>query len=312
MAHMLARFAGSLYWLGRYVTRAESLARLIDISKTYAGHDPNGANWRQVLRIYGDVDRFFEKNETADAASVLYFYLLDRTNPTSAAYAIAAAHENARGARHLISTEMWTHINIFRNQYQKLTARDLRIANVSNVCQQIKNGCQSFEGIVEGTMTRGEAWIFFSLGKQIERADQTTRVLDIGYLSLASNDDDAVASVHWNTLIRALGGYQAFRAGNPGSDYRGAVVSFLLSEDRFVRSVYSCFNEINRLIETIPPSSRGDVAPELLSLNQWIEEMDTTAESVKEAEYLHSKLDEFQMRSIKLSARIDEVFFAAE
>lgn len=251
MPSLLSRFAEDVYWLGRYMERVESLARILDITKTYSGSDQDSINWQRVLALYGDAVRFAEEGKTADASSVLAFYLHDSENPTSVAYALARAHENARGARHLISTEMWTHLNIVRRQQDKMTLRDLRLPNVSAVCQKLKTDCQTFEGIVEGTLTQGETWLFYQIGKLLERADQTTRVLDIGFTSGWSRDDDAVNSVRWNTLVRSLAGYHAYRATYPDGHYPDDIAKFLLYDTEFVRAVAFCVNRAERDIKAM-------------------------------------------------------------
>ncbi len=251
MPNLLSRFASDMFWLARYMERAEALARLIDISKNYAGTDDDGTSWRRILRICGDLETYQEAGHALDGPSVLAFYLLDDTNPTSVAYSLKAARENARGARHIISTELWTHLNTLHNTYSRLTARDIWISNVSNVCQDIKIGCQAFEGIIESTMSRGDLWSFYELGKHIERADQTTRVLDIGYISLSSGDDDALVSVQWNTLVRALAGYHLYRSKFPAGQYARDVATFLLFEPEFARSVASCTDAISGVLATL-------------------------------------------------------------
>lgn len=256
MPSLLSRFASDLFWLARYLERAEALARLIDISKTYAGTETAGTKWERILRICGDRERYLETHGDTDASSILAFYLLDAKNPTSVAYALRMARENARGARHLISTELWTHLNMLHNRYARTTGRDIRLSNVSEVCQEIKTACQTGEGIVESTLARGEPWFFYNLGKQIERADQTTRVLDIGYLSLAGDDDNAVLSVQWNALIRSLAGYHLYRSKYPAGDYARDVASFMLFEPEFTRSVAGCADNIalnlRRLKQRLP------------------------------------------------------------
>lgn len=265
MPNLLSRFAEDVYWLGRYMERVESLARIIDITKTYAGSDQDSTNWRRVLALYGDAVRFAEEGKTADASSVLAFYLHDVNNPTSVAYALARAHDNARGARHLISTEMWTQLNVVRRQQDKMTLRDLRLPNVSAVCQKLKTDCQTFEGIVEGTLTQSEIWVFYQIGKLLERADQTTRVLDIGYTSGWSRDDDAVNSVRWNTLVRSLAGYHAYRATYPDGRYPDDIADFLLYNGNFVRAVAFCVNRVKRDISAMVASAGEKIDPAIAS-----------------------------------------------
>ena len=313
MPSLLSRFASDLFWLARYMERAEALARLLDISKTYAGTETTGAKWQQILRIYGDLERYKEAGGESDAASILSFYLLNSANPTSIAYAVRMARENARGARHLISTELWTHLNMFHNRYAKLTARDIRLSNVSEICQEIKVACQAGEGIVESTLTRGEPWFFYNLGKQIERADQTTRVLDIGYLSLDANDDSTLQSVQWNVLIRALAGYHLYRSKHPSGDYARDVTKFMLYDPEFARSVSSCAAMISlnltRLGNRLPtvPTDRTSSALESLDSELRSGPIDPTTPME-----LHEFLDRIQFALGGISEAVATTYFAKE
>jgi uncharacterized alpha-E superfamily protein len=313
LPNLLSRFASDLYWLARYLERAEALARLIDISKTYAGTETSGGKWQRILRICGDLERYRDAGGEFDAGSILSYYLLDSNNPTSVAYAVRMARENARGARHLISTELWTHLNMFYNQYNKLNARDIRLSNVSEVCQEIKIACQAAEGIIESTLTRGEPWFFYNLGKQIERADQTTRVLDIGYLSFAANDDAALQSVQWNALIRTLAGYQLYRSKHHAGDYVRDVTAFMLYDPEFARSVSSCANLISsalsRLATRLPmvPTDYIQVAHKALTV-----ELEAGPAKPITPASLHAFLDRLQLALGDVSEAVAVTYFAKE
>jgi uncharacterized alpha-E superfamily protein len=234
-----------VYWLGRYIERAENVARILDINETYARSGAAGPDWQRVLDLYADADRFFERYETADAASVLHFYVTDSANPTSTVSTIRMARENARSLRHLISTEMWTHLNIVHNSVTRLTQRDLRLNNVSAVCEDIKEACQTFEGIAEGTFFRGEPWCFYQLGKYLERADQTTRILDIGFGRIAEDSQDTLEAVHWNVLLRSVAGYHAFRGLYPSGSQPRDIATFLLYDEEFPRAVGLCVERLS-------------------------------------------------------------------
>lgn len=238
--NLVARFAANTFWLGRYLERAENIARILQINETYARDNPEGPDWRRVLDLYADTERFFETHETADAPSVLNFYVLDRANPSAIAAAVSGARENARSVRHLISTEMWMHLNIFHGQVLNMTQRDIRLSNLANVTASIISNCQMFEGVAEGTFLRGEPWCFYQLGKYIERADQTTRILDIGYDRISSGEGDAVTSVQWNVLLRSVSGYHAYRSRHPGGSSLEDIERFLLYDTEFPRAVTLC------------------------------------------------------------------------
>lgn len=242
---LLARFASNVYWLGRYLERAENLARILDINETYARSGEAGPDWRRVLDLYADTDRFAESYEAADAASVLGFYVIDSNNPTSIAATVRMARENARSLRHLISTEMWTHLNIFQNRVARLNQRDLRQSNVSTVCAEIKEACQTFEGVAEGTFFRGEPWCFYQLGKYLERADQTTRILDIGFGRLDEDVPETLEAVHWNVLLRSVAGYHAFRGLYPAGSQPRDIATFLLYDEEFPRAVGLCVDRLS-------------------------------------------------------------------
>lgn len=251
MASLVARFGWNIFWLGRYVERAEALARILDINETYARDKPEGPDWLRVLDLYSDTKRFKKTYGVADAASVSKFYVLDTNNFTSIASSIAAARGNARSVRHLISTEMWTHLNMFHNQIGKLTQNDIRLSNLSRVCTDIKFDCQSFEGIAEGTFFRGEAWCFYQMGKYLERADQTTRILDMGYDRITDVEEDGRDSIHWSVLLRSVAGYHAFRSLHPAGSSARDIASFLLYDQEFPRAVALCVDQISNRLQDL-------------------------------------------------------------
>ncbi len=250
MPSLVARFASNVFWLGRYLERAESIARILDINETYARDKPDGPDWERVLILNSDKERFLENHEEITPQAVTGFYVSDRDNSTSIAYAIVAARQNARSVRHLISTEMWKQLNVFCNQFTSGTKRGVALASLSRVCGEIKEGCQTFEGIAEGTFFRGEAWSFYQLGKYTERADQTTRLLDIGYEQLSQADGDALHSVHANVLLRSVSGFHAYRARFPTILRARDIANFLLYDPKFPRAVALCANQMSaRLLD---------------------------------------------------------------
>ena len=135
---LLSRYAESTVWLARYMERIENLARILDVTETFTrtSHVENG--WRSVIQINADDERYYSTHSEADVRGVADFYVLDRDNPNSIASIITVARENARTLRPLISTEMWTHINVFHNWVRRLTARDIRSSQLSALCARLK------------------------------------------------------------------------------------------------------------------------------------------------------------------------------
>lgn len=310
MSSLLARFAANIFWVARYLERAENLARIVDINETYARDKPEGPDWGRVLELYGDQERFAKRGARATAAKVLNFYVVDRTNPTSIAFAVAAARENARTVRHLISTEIWTHLNIFHNQIASLTKRDIRPSNVSRICTNIKLNCQTTEGIAEGTLLRDEAWRYYQLGKYIERADQTTRILDIGYNRLSDGDDDALISANWNVLLRSVAGYHAYRSRHPAGSYARDVATFFLYDKEFARAVALCVDRATDALEDLEHRHGGKRQVRLEKARRDLEYLLETGpgEQITPSS-LADFLDDVQIKIGLLSAEVGRTYF---
>ena len=208
-----------------------------------------------MLVINADAEAFFKRHSEADSASVLRFYVTDRTNPTSIFFNVHAARENARALRPLISTEMWTQLNMLYNRVLALKPADVAEEKLSTLCDWIKRGCDAHTGITAGTFYRDEGWCFYQLGAAIECADQTTRLLDVKFLNfMAQADQDpgsATDSFYWMALLRSAAGYQAFRRRHPRGMVPEQVAAFLLSDPCFPRSVACCLGVIDEQLTAL-------------------------------------------------------------
>lgn len=316
MAALLARYAECIFWLARYMERAENLARILDVNETFARDSYGATNWVTILRLNADEQRFFELYPTASAKNVMNFYILDQQNPTSIIAAIGAARENARQLRPLISTEMWTQINMFHNRLQGLGPNDIAPQNLQRICAMIKEACQTHTGITEGTFFRDQGWYFYGLGRNLERADQTTRLLDIKYHTLLPSPRDVGTPVdisQWHSLLRSAAGYHAFRRVYPRGLTPAGVAGFLLFNDNFPRSVLVCTREVDNLLNrlnskyrlrrgTVPMERSDELLGNLAS---------NTIETVISGG-LHEYLDALQISFSKLTNDIAQVFFLAD
>ncbi len=242
-ATLLCRYAEALFWLARYMERIENLARILDVTDTFTRSGTDTGAWRSVVQINSDEARFDAAHPVANAASVVTFYVLDRDNPNSIAASIFQARENARTLRPLISTEMWAQINMFYNRVRQLGPDDIAASRLSGLCAWLKEACQLHTGITEGTFFRDQGWAFYSIGKYMERGDQTTRLLDIKYHTLLPSIDDVGSPVdlsQWNSVLRAAAGYHAFRRIYPRGMSASSVAGFLLLNTSFARSLALC------------------------------------------------------------------------
>ena len=240
---LLTRDAEGLFWMARYLERVENLARLIDITQTFESPGFEAEAWGALVAIMGDQPRMEKAGLTPDAMGVKRYYLLDATNSTSIPGAIEAARTNARMLRPLISTEMWMQLNVFHRDILSIQPAELDGDALSRLCRRLKEGVQAHTGITEGTFFRDQGWHFYELGRLLERADQTTRMLDIKYhlLTPAGAEERRVVELtQWNALLRAVAGYHAFRRVSQAGFVPADVVTFLLYDPAFARSVALC------------------------------------------------------------------------
>jgi uncharacterized alpha-E superfamily protein len=251
---LLARQAEAAFWMARYVERAENLARLLDVQQIFASDSRDPASWRSMLVLNADEARFLGSHETIDRASVTEFYVLDQENPTSIISAVHMARENARALRPLISTEMWTQLNVFHRHLHAMTAADLGEARLPRTYAMVKEGCQTHTGITDGTFFRDEGWYFYSIGRWLERADQTTRLLDIKYHQILPRGADVGSAFdigQWNSVLRSAAGYYAYRRVHSQAMSPATVAGFLLQNRAFPRSVTLCVNDIDRTLHEL-------------------------------------------------------------
>ena len=244
---LLTRDAEGLFWMARYLERVENLARLIDVTQTFESPGRETEAWTALVAINADHDGLKERGLPCDGPSVKRFYLIDTTNPTGIPGALEAARTNARKLRPLISTEMWMQLNVFHRDVMAIDPAQLDGDALSRLCRRIKEGVQAHTGVTEGTFFRDQGWHFYELGRCIERADQTTRLLDIKYhiLSPASAEERRVVELtQWNALLRAAAGYHAFRRVSVAGFVPADVVEFLLHDASFARSVTLCLGQM--------------------------------------------------------------------
>ena len=313
MSILLSRYAEDLFWIARYIERAEAVARILDVNETFSRDSRGGQNWQSVLAIYSDEPRFFREHASSSAENVIHFYTLDRRNPTSILSALRMARENARAMRPLISTEMWTQINIFYNRLQALGPQEITEPRLTRFCQFIKEGCQTHTGITEGTFYRDEGWCFYQIGRQIERADQTTRLLDAKYHLLLPSVDQVgtpVDASRWNALLRSASGYHAFRRVHPSGLTASDVAGFLLFHRAFPRSVLACVAEISERVTELRsfyaiPGATG-VTGALDDLRRLVDDADIE-QVIRDG--LHEYLDRVQRQLNTLSRDIGREMF---
>jgi len=276
---LLARDAEGLFWMARYLERVENLARLIEVTQSFESPGYEAEAWLGLIRINSDERNFAARGFSVDADHVKRFYLLDRGNPTSVPANLEDARTNARTLRPLMSTEMWRQINVFHRFVSHIKASDLQGDALSRLCNALKDGVQAHTGITEGTLYRDQGWYFYEIGRLIERADQTTRMLDIKYTALLPREGEAkrVAELtQWNAVLRAAAGYHAFKRLARASFSAEDVVNYLLRDPSSPRSVLLCIRRTEAHLDDL----------------RRIYGLTRSAEAIEAAEYLREILTE--------------------
>jgi len=237
---LLSRYAESMMWLARYMERIENLARLIEVTEAFVRGPDGRTVWETIVQINSDEGRFQALHPAATEQDYIQFYITDLANPSSIKGMANAVRENARSARPLISTEMWMHLNVFTRWVLDLDPSDIRRTGLSALCNRIKQDCQTHTGVTEGTLYRDQAWLFYLLGRHLERSDQITRLIDTRYHTLLPCEEEVgseIDTTQWASVLRSAAAYHAFRRLQPVTTTPANVVGFLLKNEGFPRSL---------------------------------------------------------------------------
>ncbi len=310
---MLSRVANSIYWLTRYIERAENVARFIDANYHMTLDIPDSAStqWQPLINTTGDHELFAELYGKVTREKAIEFLVFDRNNPNSIYSCVRAARENARSVREYISSEMWEQINTFYlmiNAAAKDTSMDLP----HKFFVDIMTASHTFIGITDSTMNHGEGWHFGRMGRMLERADKTTRILDVKYYILLPSVDYVGSSYDnllWGALLRSASAFEMYRKRH-GRINPHKIVDFLLLDPHFPRAVHYCIDTAINSMNNITGSQRGTFANKAeQKLGRLLADFDfASLDDVFEIG-LHEYLDQTQTRINAVGSAIQNAFF---
>ena len=315
MTMLLSRYAEALFWFARYVERSASLARILNVQAGFWQDDDNQDNWAAILSLYVDRDRFLERYDTINAHNVARFYVMDRDNSGSILSCLWAARENARLLRPLISVSMWSYINMSFNEFSKLSNQDLDATRLSRTCETIARRCDAILGVTESTYYRDAGWRFYQLGLWIERADQTSRLLDVKVAQVASvhglDYADRVADAEfWKLLLHSFEAYHAFQRTESGHLDPKKVANFLMFNESFPRSLTHCIGEIQFMLNDL---YLGYKLHRVETSYELVEKLLYELEAAAEDPHLHMRFhgfnDKVQDRLISVTESLGTSFF---
>jgi len=256
---MLSRAAESVYWMCRYIERAENIARMVNVNWQLSLDDTSTApQWQPLVSITGD-EAYFEKHYgEASAENVMHFLAFDVNYASSILSCLQAARENARSIRELIPSDMWEQVNGFYQQISHAAAATAPESPHAFFHMVIKES-NEFIGRTMTTMTRNDAWYFCRAGRMLERADKTSRILEVKYFYLLPKLEDVGSSldqIHWSALLRSVSALQAYRQRH-GQIQPANVVDLLLLNNEFPRSVRFCIERVQESVRRMTGGAVG-------------------------------------------------------
>ncbi len=254
---MLSRVAERLYWMGRYLERAEDTARIINVNTNLLLDLPKGTTfgWEPLIFIIGAEEVFYRHYRAADEHAVVRFMLADRDNPSSVLSSLHCARENLRTTRDIVPRDAWEKLNHLyqytEEQVEHAIARRSRYPFLTHII----DGCQLITGLLSGTMSHDHAYDFMRIGRNLDRADMSTRLIDVRSANLLpkhTGDLTPFETIQWMSVLKSLSAYQMYRRYVHVRVTGPEVLRFLLQDPRFPRAVYHCLEEVQQSLNDLP------------------------------------------------------------
>ena len=309
---MLSRVAERLYWTARYLERAENTARLVKVYSNLMLDLPKGVglNWHQLVDISGAQEFFDSHYRTSGKRNVIRFMLSDTDNQGSLLTSLTMARENIRTTRDMVPSEGWEHVNeLYLFARKELTGKML-LKDRYEFLSEVVMRTQQITGLLAGTMSHGAAYQFIRVGRNLERADMTTRMLDVGSATLIAPGVqlERLENRLWTNVLRSLSAHQMYRQYVRRRVQAGQVLAFLLQDTDFPRAVAHTLGEIASCLEHKLPHSDEPLRA-ALRLQRLVAEA-----NVKELhdEGLHEFIDQLQLEFGNLHQQISTTWFSLE
>jgi uncharacterized alpha-E superfamily protein len=311
---MLSRVANSIYWMCRYIERAENVARFISVNLNLILDMPSekGKHWEPLVMITGDQALFERHYPDYGQEAVIRFLTFDRDYPNSILTCLAAARENGRSIREIISSEMWEHLNNFYLELADAKSLTLALDDPHRFFKIIQMRSHLFTGLMDCTMSHGEAWNFARIGMMLERADKTSRILDVKYFMLLPRADlvnTPIDNIQWTAVLKSASAFEMFRKVHHQITPR-SVANFLIFDSQFPRSIRHCIAKADVCLQRITGAAPGSVhngAQKLLGRLKADLEYSDIDEVIEGG--MHEYLDGMQTKLNQVDTAIGTTFF---
>ena len=312
---MLSRTADNLFWLARYMERADNTARIIDAANrlsslpiTYAG----GSNeWESALAAAGALEAFEELGKEANRDTVVDFLAFSPDNPTSIKSCLGTARANARAVRTALTTEMWEAMNDGWLEIKRFDGARMNRQTLNDFLSRVKEACLRFDGSAYRTMLRRDAYFFSRLGFYIERADNTARILDVKYhllLPEEANVGGGLDYYQWASILRSVSALTAYRWVYHESLKPWLIADLLVLNDQMPRSLASCYENLSLFLDELSEAygRQGPAQRTARSIRTRL--MNSEIKSIFQNQGLHEFLTEFITDNARLGAAINDQY----
>lgn len=310
---MLSRTADHLFWMARYIERAENTARMLDanyqLSLLPQSDEYAAAGWRAMLSISELSGSYADRHAGMKSSDVIAFMSRDPDNPSSIVNCLHAARENARAVRFEITTELWESINTTWLDCQRLLADGILEHDPREFFEWVKFRSHLSRGVESGTMVKDAAFYFMRLGTFIERADNTARILDVKF-EMREQRPDALAPqsldyYHWAAVLRSVSGFEAYRKVYRDVITPERVAGLLILYRDWPRSLAASMEEVQQIIGRVRVA--GSARTERLAMQLWIELRDGSIGDILQGG-LHEYLTSFLARVNELASSVSSEF----
>lgn len=254
---MLSRVAENLYWLARYIERAENTARMVSVNGHLQLDLPARARtgWEPLIAITGSAPLFRMLYRAPSEKNVVAFLVSDERNPASIIGCLRNARENARTMRDIMPRESWEQISSLHSSAARHIRKDELLPDRDRYLRSIITGAQTITGLLAGTMSQDIGFDFLRLGRNLERTDMTSRIIDVRSADLLSDQGGGLRpfeTIQWMSVLKSLSGYQMYRQHVDQSVRRIYVLEFLLKDEDFPRAIFHCLGETERCLGRLP------------------------------------------------------------
>ena len=308
---MLSRVAENFYWLARYIERAENVARMVNVNGLLQLDLParSHTGWDPLIAITGSRPIFEKCYKASSEKNVVAFLVHDERNPGSILSSLKVARENARTMRDVMPREAWEQISgLHATAVQRSRKGDLK-PDRDHYLRAIIQGAQTITGLLAGTMSHDVGYDFLRMGRNLERADMTSRIVDVRSADLLPDQGGGLRpfeTIQWMSVLKSLSAYQMYRQHVDQSVRRVPVLEFLLKDKDFPRAIVHTLGEIEACLVNLPRN--GGAKAVIRKLRKTVSDADLEK---LEQRALNRFIDDLQVMLIELHNSIAETYFSA-